>query len=260
MEHLATVEKALEVLYHLHGEGGARGLSEIGRALGLPKSTAHRLLASLARRGLVEQDAQGHYRLGIALLALGLGVLRREPVVAAARPVLEELADAVGDTLFLAAARAGRLLVIDKEEGSGFLRASPRIGAEVPLHATAVGKVYLALAPDLVALPAGPLEAFTARTRTSRAALARELERVSARGYAENREEWIPELCGVAAPIRVGDRITAVLAISGPSSRFAPAESERLAREVVLAAQRIEARLEGRSPVEPEPLSEGRSS
>jgi DNA-binding IclR family transcriptional regulator len=138
MEQTPTaIEKALDVLYHLHAGAEARGVSEIGRALGLPKSSAHRLLAALGRRGLVERDREGRYRPGIALVALGLGVLEREPLVAAARPLLEELARESDETAFLTVARAGRIVALDKVEGGGFLRAAPRVGAEAPVHATA---------------------------------------------------------------------------------------------------------------------------
>ena len=94
-----TIDKALELLFHLHEQPAPRGVSELGRALALPKSTAHRLLTSLSRRGLVERDALGRYRPGIALVALGLGVLEREPLVEAARPVLERTAEALGAAL-----------------------------------------------------------------------------------------------------------------------------------------------------------------
>lgn len=115
------------------------GVTDLGRALGLPKSSAHRLLAALAKRGLVDRDDRDRYRPGIALLALGLGVLDSEPIVAAARQVLEAGARDLGETHFLVGARGGRLLVLDKAEGSGFLRASPQVGSSVPVHATAVG-------------------------------------------------------------------------------------------------------------------------
>jgi DNA-binding IclR family transcriptional regulator len=96
MESPGTVEKAVDVLFHLHGESGPRGVTAIGRALGLPKSSTHRLLSALGRRGLVERDERGRYRPGIALVALGLGTLEGEPIVAAARPVLEEAAHSLG--------------------------------------------------------------------------------------------------------------------------------------------------------------------
>ena len=171
MESLSTVEKAVELLYHLHESPAPQGVTAIGRALGVPKSSAHRLLTALCRRGLVEQDGRGRYGPGIGLVALGLGALEREPVVAAARPVLEQEADALGETFFLVGARAGRLVVLDKAEGSGFLRAAPRVGSSVPVHATASGKLFLAFAPEALAPAPEALERFTPRTPADAAAL-----------------------------------------------------------------------------------------
>lgn len=240
-----TIDKALELLFHLHEQPGARGVSELGRALQLPKSTAHRLLTSLSRRGLVERDALGRYRPGIALVALGLGVLEREPLVEASRPVLEHTAEALGETIFLSGARAGRLYVLDKQEGSGFLRAAPRVGSEIPAHATAIGKLYLAFAPGDLLRAASTPHRFTPATLVEPERLARELERVRASGVAEMRDEWIPGLSGTAAPIRLGERLVGAIALAAPSSHFA-AETEYDFREGVLAAAReIETRLAG---------------
>ena len=77
----ATVEKALDVLFFLHDSGGALGLSEIGRALDLPKSSCHRLLAALVEREVVDRDGAGRYRPGLALLSLGIGASSRRPRV-----------------------------------------------------------------------------------------------------------------------------------------------------------------------------------
>ena len=160
MSSLATVDKAVEVLFHLHAEASPQGVTDVGRALGLPKSSAHRLLTTLGRRGLVERDDRGRYRPGIGLVALGLGALASEPIVVAARPVLDDAVGAVGETFFLVGARAGTLVVLAKAEGTGFLRAAPQLGASVPVHATAVGKLFLAHAPDEVALSDAPFERF----------------------------------------------------------------------------------------------------
>jgi DNA-binding IclR family transcriptional regulator len=244
MEQLGTVDKALDVLEHLHAAEAARGASEIGRALDLPRSTVHRVLATLHRRDLVERDARGRYRPGFALVALGVGVLEHEPVVAAARPVLEVEAASLGETLFLAAPRAGGLRVLDKEEGPGFLRASPRVGAEIPVHATAIGKVYLAFAPQSVEL-ADQLDRYTPRTRSTREALAREVALVRRRGFAENREEWIAGLTGVAAPIWLGERVIAAVAVSGATARMRVSVRGRLTEAIVDAASRIGDRMRG---------------
>ncbi|MBW2493926.1 MAG: IclR family transcriptional regulator, partial [Deltaproteobacteria bacterium] len=205
MQAQSTVEKAIDILFHLHAEPHACGVTAIGRRLGLSKSSTHRLLSALGRRGLVEKDDRGRYRTGIGLVALGVGALDREPIVAAARPVLEAEAAALGETVFLVAARAGRIIVLDKSEGEGFLRASPRIGSTVPVHATAVGKLYLAFGGGSVEAPAGELEKFSNATIARRSALAAAVARAAERGFAENSDEWIPGLSVVAAPVMATD-------------------------------------------------------
>jgi len=241
----SAIEKAIDVLFHLHSEPGPCGVTAIGRALGLPKSSAHRLLTALGRRGLVERDARGRYRPGIGLIALGLGALEREPVVLAARPVLEEEAAAVGETFFLVAARARQLVVLDKAEGTGFLRAAPQVGATVPIHATAVGKLFLAFGEDAIPMPAGSLERFSARTRTQAAELEAEVARTRRRGYAENREEWISGLAVLAAPVFSGDRMVAAVAVALPATRYNALGKGELARRALAAAQRVSARMDG---------------
>lgn len=244
-ESSGTIEKALELLFHLHEQTGARGVSELGRALQLPKSTAHRLLASLSRRGLVERDALGRYRPGIALVALGLGVLEREPLVEAARTVLERTAENLGETIFLSSARAGRLYVLDKQEGTGFLRAAPRVGSEIPAHATAIGKLYLAFAPDELRRAEVKLQRFTRATLIEPAQIAQELQRVRTNGFAEMRDEWIPGLSGIAAPIRIGTRLFGAVALAAPSPHFDAAREQNFRDGVVAAAIEIESRVAG---------------
>ena len=248
MEAVSTVEKAVDVLFHLHREAAPQGVTAIGRSLGLPKSSAHRLLAALGRRGLVEKDGSGRYRPGIGLVALGLGSLEREPIVAAARPVLEAEADALGETVFLVAARGGRLLVLDKAEGSGFLRAAPRVGTSVPVHATAVGKLYLAFGGDAVSAD-GALEAFSDETITEPQALLDEIAGVRQRGYASQTDEWIPGMSVVAAPVltaqRGVDHLHGALAVATATPRMQELGPEAVARRALAAAGRVAARLGG---------------
>ncbi|MDH3518895.1 MAG: IclR family transcriptional regulator [Myxococcales bacterium] len=233
-EQATAIEKAVDVLFHLHRESTPQGVTAVGRALGLPKSSAHRLLASLCSRGLVERDERGRYRTGMGLVALGLGALEREPIVVAARPVLEAEAQALGETVFLVGARAGSLVVLDKAEGTGFLRAAPRVGSAVPVDCTAVGKLFLAFDPHSLGAPDLPRP------------LARAVERARALGHAENRDEWIPGLSVVAAPVLSGGRMPAALAVAIPSARMRSLDRLALARRAAVAAARIAARMEGR--------------
>ncbi|MEE2664670.1 MAG: IclR family transcriptional regulator [Myxococcota bacterium] len=245
---LATVDKAIDVLFALHAAEVSLGVTALSRALCLPKSSAHRLLAALRRRGLVEQDERGRYRLGIGLIALGLGVLEREPAVAAARPIIEQEAESLGETFFLVAARGGQLVVLDKAEGTGFLRAAPRVGAVVPVHATAVGKLQLALAPSELEFAIAPSEAFTGATHTSETAIRREVELARERGWAANVDEWIAGLSVLAAPVVHRGRLLAHVALAVPSARASELGLGALAERVCKTAERIVQRLAGDMP------------
>jgi len=249
LEASSSLDKAIDILLELQRAGGALGVTAVGRATGLPKSSAHRLLQGLARRGLVEQDARGCYRPGFVLVALGLGALETDPVVAAARPVLEAEAAALGETVFLTAVRGGRVAVLAKAEGTGFLRAAPQVGSHVPVHATAVGKLQLAFAPEELRVEdAAGREQFTPRTATAGYELEAAAEEARCAGWATNREEWIPGLAVVAAPVFRGDRLVAALAVAASSARLDELGVETVARRAVAAAARVAARLAGELP------------
>lgn len=242
-----SVDRAIDLLFHLHEHAQPRGVSEIARALELPKSTVHRLLQALVRRGLVEQEG-GRYAPGARLVALGLGAQERDPVVAAARPVLDEEARALGETVFLMAPRSGGLVVLDKAEGAGFLRAAPRLGEAVPLHATAAGKLALAFAPERFPLAAAGSERFTELTVVVAETLRAEVERARKQGFAENHGEWIEGLSVVAAPVLLdvpaaGRRLIAVLAVAAATPRLRELGAARVAKRAVEAARRVQARL-----------------
>jgi IclR family transcriptional regulator, acetate operon repressor len=242
MEHIGTVEKASDLLFFLSAQRSACGLSQIARSLELPKSSAHRLLQSLRYRHLVEQDGKGRYRLGAGCIALGLGAAEQDALVRQTRPILEQQARSVGETFFLVAARAKSLVVLDKVEGSSFLRASPQVGASVPVHATAVGKVYLAFAPDLVELEE-PLEVYTPATKSTAQALEPTVSEARCAGYSHSEDEWQQGLSAVAAPILTAGRMLGTIASALASARMRELGVDRVAASVVAAAERAAAAL-----------------
>ncbi len=252
MEQSSTVEKAIDVLFHLHQQAGPLGVSQVARALGMPKSSTHRLLSALVRRGLVERNGRGKYELGIALVTLAFGMLDREPLVAAGHSVLERHANDLGETFFLVGPRNRKLVVLDKAEGNGLLRVSPRVGATIPMHATAVGKLYLASEPELLSALTEPFERFTARTPTNRDELQQQVQRARQLGYALNCDEWIEGLSVAAAPISSpggGDqkrKMAGAVAAALPSPRMAGIGEAKVVERAVAAANEIAARLEGR--------------
>lgn len=253
MAGAATVEKALDVLFHLHDASAALGLSEIGRALDLPKSSCHRLLASLVQREIVEQDEAGRYRPGLALLSLGIGAQNREPAVQAARPILEAEALALGETVFLVGRRRGRLRVLDKVEGTGFLRAAPAVGDVVPDDVTAAGKLYRFLgdATPGIASEVGldpSARGLEAPGEPADATEPAEASAVRRQGFALNRDAWIQGLCVLGAPIWQSlpsepPRLVAVLALAAATPRFDALGEARIAERLLAAATAVGGRL-----------------
>lgn len=248
MDSLSTVDNAIDLLFHLGRSDQPLGVTALARALDLPKSSTHRLLATLARRGVLEQDERRRYRPGAALVALGLQGLDRDPIVAVTRPELQLAAAELGETVFLAGMRGGQLVVLDKAEGSGFLRAAPRVGEAVPIHATAVGKLALAFAPEVVSLGGAALSAFTPATATSHEEIDAQVRRAALRGWAENRGEWIPGMSVVAVPILQEGRWVGALALAAASAGVEALGVLAIVDRLRAAARRVQERLQPPAP------------
>jgi DNA-binding IclR family transcriptional regulator len=217
-----SVDRALEILDVLARVGEA-GVTEIAASLGVHKSTAFRLVATLEARRLVEQTAdRGRYRLGVGILRLAGATTARLDVVQEARPVCRQLAADTGETVNVAVLAEHSALYVDQVAGSSSLQSHNWVGQHIPLHATSNGKVLLTGLPveDLGAV-LGRLARFTPRTITSRTKLATELEQVRDQGYAVAIDELEVGLTAAAAPVRNahGD-VVASMSVSGPTFRL----------------------------------------
>jgi DNA-binding IclR family transcriptional regulator len=113
----------------------------------------------------------------------------------------------------------------------------------VPLHATAVGKLFLAFG-DAAPTP-GRLERFTEHTPTRRADLERAVDKARRDGTAHSREEWIAGLSVIAAPVLVRGRLLGALALGAPTPRLEARDVDAITHRVHAAADRIASRLEG---------------
>jgi len=226
MRRIAAVERAIGLLDAL-ARGGERGTNELARTSGLSASTVSRVLATLAAGGLVEHvPATGRYRLGLRLVELGSAALAGTGLREIARPHLQALARATGETATLSAPADGQAVTVDFVQSAASVQSVARLGRPSVAHATATGKVLLAFGP-VAELPPEPLERFTARTTTSTAELARQLERARARGYAEAAGEREEDLNAIAAPVRgAHGELAAILGVQGPAARFGPAAME----------------------------------
>lgn len=218
--------KALRVLLALADSGEAgRGVTEVARALGLPKSAVHRLLVTFREYGFVQQAANhGRYTLGPTVARLGLRAAELLSPRVVARPYLEALASEVGETIFLGVLAQDQLLVVDKVEHARILRISPALGTVLPLQQTALGKLLLAYgAPAererlLKNLAQGDANLRNERLQHS---LRQELVAIAQRGFALSLEEWAADVCCLAAPVRNGHGVVvAALALAIPRSRM----------------------------------------
>lgn len=201
-------------------EAGEVGTTDLARRTGISASTVSRQLGTLTRVGLVEHvPSTGRYRLGIRVLRLANAVLGRLDLRDIARPHLEDLVRTVGETGTLSIPGDSDAITVDFVPTDRYLQGVTRLGRPSVGHASSAGKVMLAFGD--VPLPRGRLAAFTPRTITEPAALADEIERVRARGYAEAVEEREPGLSAIAAPIwDANGALAAIVALQGPSSRF----------------------------------------
>jgi IclR family acetate operon transcriptional repressor len=236
---VGAVQRAFGVLDALAESDGELGTNEIARRTGINASTVSRLLATLVAGGLVEhvQDS-GRYRLGLRLLQLGNVVLARLDLRQIARPHLQALVEATGETATLSAPGERDAVTVDFVQSPSSVQGVARLGRPSIAHATATGKVLLAFGPG--GLPPGVLKEYTSRTITQRAVLAAELDGVRERGYAVNFGEREDDLHAVAAPVW-GTRggLAAIIGVQGPASRFGAGAMDEAVRPLLDHTHRL---------------------
>ena len=232
-QRVASVARALALLDEVARSDAGLGVNELARRIGVNASTASRLLGTLEDGGFVERSPDGRYRLGLKLVALSDRVLGQLDVRERARPWLTWLVQETGETATLSVPGGGEAITVDFVPSSSSVVSMARVGRPSVAHATAVGKVMLALgtlrAPGDGDL-AGELVAFTDRTITDRGVLAADLEAVRTSGIAEAVGEREPDLNALAVPvIGRGDELVAILGLQGPAARL-PASTRRALR------------------------------
>jgi DNA-binding IclR family transcriptional regulator len=238
-----TVDRALSILLAFEREGEELGVTEIAGRLGVHKSTASRLAATLEARGFLERSERDAFRLGRELARLGRLAVHGRDLVGLARPAMDRLAAATGETVNLAIADQGDVVNIAQVDGRHIVGVGSWTGRRTPPHCTANGKVLLAWAGG--PLPA-ELDVFTEHTITAVAELDAELARVRARGYATAVGELEVGLHAVAAPVIGADGCcVAALSISGPSYRMPERRLAELGADCVAAGSTIGRLLDG---------------
>lgn len=248
---IQSVDRAMAILDVLAAEG-SKGGAEVARELRVHRSTALRLLATLERHGLVERDqGTAKYRLGGRLIQLASSVRGEADLRAAARPVCQSLARAVGETVTLDVLDGDYIVPIEQASGSTSVVSMNWLGTRSPAHCTASGKVILALGDEDVraAYLARPLERRTPHTVTSAAELKSQLALARDAGVAHTTEELEVGLSAIAAPVRgSGGEVVAALDVSGPAHRFGEGLLAEMVARTKEAADDLSRRLGHRQP------------
>jgi DNA-binding IclR family transcriptional regulator len=229
-----SADRTLEVLEVLAQSPARRGLGDLARALGIPKSSLHGILRTMIARGWVEADQTGtRFGLGVRALQVGAAYLEGDDVVALIGAVLDQLAAEFGETVHLGRLAGAQVVYLAKRESVHRLRLYSAIGRQLPAHATALGKALLAEYPDaeVDALLHWPLPALTAHTITDRDRLHAELADVRRLGYAVDREENTEGIVCVARAVPAPATATATdaISLSVPAARLQPDGVERIA-------------------------------
>ncbi len=245
---LSSVSNAARVLREFAHGDRELGVTEVSRRLGIGKSTAHRLLSTLAEERLLEQDPKtGSYRLGLAMYELGASVALHNDLHEASAAVLDHLRNATRETVQIGILDGREVVYIERRESPQTLRLFGRVGHRNDAHCTSSGKVLLAFLPqeDLDHLLDGwTLRRHTPATITNLTSFRSTLQNIRQQGWAENVNEAEMGAASIAAPIRNarGD-VVAAISIAGPVQRLGNDSLRRFSRPVVEAGLAVSSRL-----------------
>jgi len=245
--NIAALQRGLRLL-HLFSES-PRGLTakQVAIAARLPVSTVHRFLANLVTAGFLNRDGEGVHHLGIACFSIGQAAAGQLDIRRLSLPYLRELNQQTRETIHLTVRHGLSAVYVEKLDSPEPLRIHSRLGASVPLHCTAVGKVMLAYMPadeQSRILPQLDLKRLTPNSVGNLQALKTELVRVRKNGYASDLEEHELHIRCVAAPIWDHTGIVqSSLSLTAPSIRMPVARLRQVAPLIQAAGLQISAEL-----------------
>lgn len=227
-----TLDRGLQLLEFIAVTSGAVTVAEAAAAIGVHRTVAHRLVATLTARGYLHREADGHYRLGSTCVTLASAVADLRTIL---RPLLEDLATETNETVGLAVLAGNEAVFLDSVESPQSLRVAGRTGQRFSAHQTAVGQAWLAeLSADRVR------ELFPADD------LGRMLATVRRRGYAQaiNEDETDQGFGSFGAIVRspAGEPRAAVT-VAIPLARLTPDVRHNATAALIRTATAMSARL-----------------
>ncbi len=245
-DRLSALEKSIIVIEAIVDHPQPISLPELTLRLGMPRQTIHRVLQQLTSLSLITRIADSdRYSVGPRLSALAFATLRSRNQTAPVRAILSELVAETGETCNIGVLDDFDFIYTERIECEWSLRVHLAAGSRVRAHSTSGGKVMLAyMNPDQrhKLLKAHKLDAFTATTITSVAALEKQLDQIRAQGYAINDREQNVGIVGVAVPILDAQGTPlAALALHGPDSRISKGSAVGFVPQLQAAARKLAA-------------------
>lgn len=239
-----SADRTVEILELLADHPQPLTLTEMQHSLGVPKSTLHGLLHTLASRGWLETDRRGtSYGIGLRALRTGAAYLERDPTVQAAGPLLTRVRNEVDETVHLARLDGADIVYLASRESMHHLRTASRIGHRLPAHASALGKALLAERdPAAVdALLPDPLPSVTLETVVDRARLRDELSEIRLRGWSIERGQSVVGLGCLAVTVPTRSPAIDALSCSLPLVRFSEEHTRGIVAALVRTAEELAA-------------------
>ena len=214
---VAAIKKSLDVLSRILEDRGETALSDLASALGVPPSTAQRIVGVFVSRGFLTRIGPGRYVQGPELIKLVAARDPNEALILAARPLIKRLAKAISTTVHLGVLDGGMVTYLVKEHGGG-APVLTREQYQLEAYCSGIGKLLLAhLSAGAQAeyLASGPFVALTSRTATDPEVLRRLLSEARGQGYAIDNAEVQEDLHCLAVPLfGVGGEVIAALSAS----------------------------------------------
>ncbi|MBB6098308.1 DNA-binding IclR family transcriptional regulator [Deinobacterium chartae] len=218
---LSSLQRGLSLLEAFDADHPEWGVRQLSARTGLPASSVHLMLTSLAEAGMLRRTAQGRYTLGWRLLSVSSALYSAAPWYRLAHEAMEALSRETGELTFLSLLEEARVMCVARSRRpSGAARGETAFF--LPPERTASGRLLLALAT-----PQGP----GGREPQVPPELRQELWRVQREGYAETDREWRADECALAAPLRDLDgQVVAALGVAVHAERYAASRSLLLRR------------------------------
>lgn len=245
------IERLVRVVTHvLDGDQVGATLSEIAETIAGPLSSTHDLLRSMVDTGLLQIDQRKIYRIGPTFVRLAVTAMKQVDILSTARPHLKRLAGSIEHDVYLAVRMGHVVTYVERFPASRRAGLDIRLGDPVPLHSSAVGKLFAAYFRDLEDFAlTSDFELLTPRTISSRAGFTAELESVRERSYSMSMEESITGIVGFAAPVLdMTGKLVAAVHVSAFKDYLANADMPRITRESRECAQSIQDSLINQQP------------